>query len=77
MEKKRRFTKISMVLAGLWILATLFPIAGANASEVSQKWNVQSIFPAGESLYKEFVSFTEKVKVIGFFTFRRPILASL
>ena len=28
------------------------------------KWNVQAIFPSGSSLYKEFVNFTEKVKVM-------------
>ena len=53
-----------------WIVVTLFVccfmIFGFNgqaqAGAKTFKWNSQSIFPAGSSLYKEFVSFTEKVK---------------
>lgn len=36
----------------------------AMAEDKIFKWNVQSIFPAGDSLYKEFVSFAEKAKVM-------------
>ncbi len=34
------------------------------AAEAEFEWNVQSIFPSGSSLYKEFEAFTEKVKVM-------------
>jgi TRAP-type mannitol/chloroaromatic compound transport system substrate-binding protein len=38
-------------------------LAGSAFAEVKNfSWNAQSIFPAGSSLYKEFVVFTEKVK---------------
>ena len=36
----------------------------ATAGDKVFKWNCQAIFPAGSSLYKEFVSFTDKVKTM-------------
>jgi len=48
------------LMAGLLCLAVLGAAGAARADDV-QKWNVQSIFPAGSSLYKEFVTFTENV----------------
>jgi TRAP-type mannitol/chloroaromatic compound transport system substrate-binding protein len=39
-------------------------VSTATAEDKVYNWNCQSIFPAGSSLYKEFVSFADKVKVM-------------
>ena len=64
MQRNERISRGMVVLIGFCMITSLFTFIEAHAADVSQKWNVQSIFPAGESLYKEFVSFTEKVKVM-------------
>ncbi|UCF95479.1 MAG: TRAP transporter substrate-binding protein DctP [Desulfobacterales bacterium] len=47
---------------GILMVALLVGLAGGARAEL--KWNCQAIFPAGSSLYKEFVAFTEKIKVM-------------
>ena len=46
------------------LLLTAAFVDRATAEDKVYKWNCQSIFPAGSSLYKEFVSFADKVKVM-------------
>jgi TRAP-type mannitol/chloroaromatic compound transport system substrate-binding protein len=57
---------LSLGIIGILIyLLTLGGVGGSvQAADQVQKWNVQAIFPSGSSLYKEFVNFTENVKMM-------------
>ena len=59
------FKKIGLM--GIVLCLCLVLVGGVAVqakADAEFKWNVQSIFPAGSSLYKEFAKFCEKVGVM-------------
>ena len=59
--KDKKFVRI--ILSVLFFLLMMGTIGTEVYAAEKIKWVAQSIFPAGDSLYKEFVTFAERVKV--------------